>query len=113
MANQERTIEADGRTYVIRFTQNAIYRLEKELGRPIAELNQSFGMATVQVMLWAGLEGARLKHEPRNRPFTVDDAGDIIEAAGFNKIWPIVLDAWQAAWPTEKRDEPGSDEKKV
>jgi hypothetical protein len=61
MPNQERTFEASGKTYTLRFTQNALYLLEKELGRPLLAALQSLGVVEVQAMMWAGLEGARLK----------------------------------------------------
>ena len=97
MPNQERIFEAGGKTYTIRFTQNALYRLERELGRPLAVALRALGVVEVQAMLWAGLEGARLKtrSEPvcaddaesadrtrRERPFTIDEAGEIIDELG-------------------------------
>lgn len=110
MANQERTFEAGGKTYALRFSQNAMYRLEKQLGESV------FGMkvcpSVLQTMLWAGLEGARLKLDqavPANRkPYTIDDAGDIIDALGGLTIaTPIIMDAWTDS--LAKSDGGGSD----
>jgi hypothetical protein len=97
MANQGRSFEAGGETYAIRFTQNALYKLEKELGRPLNTMVLGIGPVVLQTMMWAGLEGARMKNEPRRKPFTVEQAGDIIdELGGLPKATPIILDAWQA-----------------
>jgi hypothetical protein len=114
MANQERTFEAGGKIYALRFSQNAIYRLEEKLGG-----ESIFGMkikpSTLQTMLWAGLEGARLKLDqtvPANRkPYTIDDAGDIIdELGGLAEATPIIMDAWTSSLAhTEKEKEGGSE----
>jgi len=117
MPNQERTFEAGGKTYTIRFTQNALYRLEKELGRPLLAALQSLGVVEVQAMMWAGLEGARLKGRAENCPtdetagqagrarrFTIDEAGEIIdELGGAAAAAPIIVDAWRAAMPRRNR----------
>jgi hypothetical protein len=97
MPNQERTFIADGRTYAIRFTQNALYKLEEKLGRRIDAAN--FGVVDFQTMLWAGLEGARLKHKSRTQPFTIEETGDIVDAMREGGLDPmaIIMDAWTAA----------------
>lgn len=105
MANQERTFEAGGKSYTIRFTQNALYKLEKQLGLSIMGLKM--GPLVLQTMMWAGLEGARLKHPGRYKPgdippligiFTIEEAGDIIdEMGGLAKATPTILEAWTAA----------------
>ncbi|MGA9723305.1 MAG: hypothetical protein WBQ86_12685 [Candidatus Binatus sp.] len=100
MANQERTFEAGAETYEIRFTQNALYKLEEKLGTPLMLIGQlKVGPVILQTMLWAGLEGARLKHKPPLRKaFTIEEAGDIIdELGGLPEATPIVLEAWQNA----------------
>ncbi len=113
MPNQERTFEAGGRSYTIRFTQNALYRLEKELGRPLAVALRSLGIVELQVMMWAGLEGARLKRRSEDahnghgadvtgsdRPYTIEEVGDIFdELGGASAAAPIIMDAWRAAMP--------------
>ena len=118
MPNQERTFEAGGKTYTIRFTQNALYRLEKELGGPLFTVLQSLGVVEVQAMMWAGLEGARLKGRAiygsadeaadqarRARRFTIDEAGEIIdELGGAAAAAPIIVDAWRAAMPRRNRE---------
>lgn len=100
MPNQERTFDLDGKTYAIRFTQNALYRIEEKLGREIGHLGQRFGAIEIQTMLWASLEGARLKSRSRAEPYTLDEAGDLIDAlGGLRAAEAIVIDAWRAAFP--------------
>ncbi len=119
MSNQERTFEAGGRIYTLRFTQNALYRLERELGRSIFVALSNLGLVELQAMMWAGLEGARLKrggwrpapvatapthdqgeNTERARPYTLEEAGDIIdELGGIAAAVPIVMDAWRLAMP--------------
>ena len=119
MPNQERIFEAGGKIYTIRFTQNALYRLERELGRPLTVALRALGVVEVQAMLWAALEGARLKRRSeqvcaddaesavrtrRAQPFTIDEAGEIIdELGGAAAAAPIVVDAWRAAMPRRNR----------
>jgi len=98
MANMERSFQAGDHTYTIRFSQNALYKLEKEIGQPLALIKLHVGPVVLQTMLWAGLEGERIKNDPRRKPFTIEQAGEIIdEMGGLGKATPIILDAWQAA----------------
>lgn len=99
MPNQEKSFEAGGRSYTLRFTQNALYRLEKALGRQLSEALASLSFVELQAMMWAGLEGARLKRGDPN-PYSFDDAGDIIDhLGGIAAAIPIVMEAWRAAMP--------------
>jgi hypothetical protein len=98
MPNQERTFVVDERTYTVRFTQNALYRLQKQLNRPLQEITGLASVVEIQTMLWAGLEGARLKHLDRKEPFTIDEVGDIIdELGGMGAAAEIVSDALRIA----------------
>lgn len=97
MPNQERSFTADGKTYVLRFTQNAVYRIEKEIGHPL-DLRTA-GEIDFQTMMWGALEGARLKHNSRRAPYTIEETGDIIDAMRAEGLNPyaIVADAWSAS----------------
>jgi hypothetical protein len=104
MANQERTFEAGGENYTLRFSQNALYLLEKELGKSITIIALSVGPVVLQSMMWAGLEGARMKNDPRGKKFTIEKAGDIIdELGGLAKATPVIMDAWNAAMAAEEK----------
>ena len=87
MPNQEHTFEAGGKTYTIRFTQNALYRLEVELGRPLLAALQSLGVVEVQAMMWAGLEGARLKGRAETCS-TDEAAGQAVRARRLRSTRP-------------------------
>jgi hypothetical protein len=89
-----------GKTRELRFTQNALYLLERELKRPLHEALTGISVTEVQAMLWAGLEGARLKSGERMEPYTLYEAGDIIdELGGVARAIPVVMEAWRAAMP--------------
>jgi len=108
MANQERSFEVGGTTFTIRFTQNALYRMEEKLGSFLAIANR-LGAREAQVMMWAGLEGARLKNKSRRQEYTLDEAGDLIdELGGLAQAVPIIIDAFNAAFPQKK--ETGDDD---
>lgn len=87
-------LRSDGRDYPLRFTSNALFRLERELGRPCQVLLAAYaagetGVMENQTLLWAGLEGARLKRDAPRSPFTIDEVGDIVDKVpGW---WPAVL----------------------
>jgi hypothetical protein len=94
MPNQERTFVVGERTYSVRFTQNALYKLQKQLNRPLHEITGFASIVEIQTMLWAGLEGARLKHSDRKEPFTIEEVGDLIdELGGMGAAAEIVSDA--------------------
>jgi hypothetical protein len=105
MANQEVTFQLGGKSYAVRFTQNAIYRIERELGRSMMRID--WRDVPVQMMLWAGLEGARLKHrgEPGVRliPFTIEEVGDLIDAMRGEEppLFPfdLAMEAFRLAFP--------------
>jgi hypothetical protein len=100
MPNQEITFRASGSLYSVRFTQNALYRLHKLLGRPLPEVARNPGAVEIQSLLWAGLEGARLKHKDRKEPFTLDEVGDLIDQIGATPAAQVVLDALKLAIPS-------------
>jgi|ERR1044071_2169028 hypothetical protein len=125
----DRTIQAGDKSYVIRFGQNALYLLEQELTKlqtqgvlkprkfsktdektgatieldlpiDVADLAQLPRRVGAQVGLYAGLEGGRLKYKTRPQPFTVEEAGEIIDAAGgFQNVEAAVIESFKAAFP--------------
>lgn len=125
----DRTIQAGQHSYTIRFGQNALYLLEEHLTKlknagtlqprkfkhadpktgasvemdlPIGveDLSQLPRRLGTQIGLWAGLEGARRKYKTRSEPFTIDEAGEIIdEAGGFQAVEATVVESFAAAFP--------------
>lgn len=114
-------IHIAGRPYPLQYTSNALTRLEKETGLAVAVLgslliHQRGGLRELQQILWAGLEGARLKHKTRQIAYTVDEVGDLIdEEGGIVAFWDkdgdnvkALMDAFQSAFPVKQRaPEPG------
>lgn len=107
MANQEVHFEIAGRPHRLRFTANAEYRIEELLGRPIFRIAEhGLGARELQAMFWGALEGARLKHRDRAEPWTLDEAGDLIDALREHGRDPLALtmDAWTRAHPVPKAE---------
>ncbi|MBE3604142.1 hypothetical protein IMX07_10955 [bacterium] len=102
MPNQEVQFEIAGRIHRLRFTANAEYRIEGILGRPIFRIAEhGLGARELQAMFWGALEGARLKHRDRAEPWTLDEAGDLIDALREHGRNPLALtmEAWTLAHP--------------
>jgi hypothetical protein len=101
--------ETGGHAYTVRFTQNALYRLQKQLNRPPHEITGQASAVEIQTMMWAGLEGARLKHLDRKEPYTIDEVGDIIdELGGMGIAAQIVSEALRAAIVPAVGDQDGT-----
>jgi len=90
----EAVIEVEGQPYVICFTSNAMFRLEQVLGQHIQVIAQRLlggdaGLKELQTLLWAGLEGARLRQRQPRAPWTMDEVGDLIDrGGGLGGFWP-------------------------
>ncbi len=80
-------------TYRIWFTSNAIFKLERALNIGFEDFMQQFrsggtGFSMLQALLYAGLEGARLKMYPRAVEWTMEAVGDLIDACGGHRqMW--------------------------
>lgn len=127
---EQRDIKVGKATLPILYSANALRRLERETGHPtqrigILLLTGQGGFDLLQCVLWAGLEGARLKLGTRPNPYTVDEVGDMIDELGGPEVaWDIdakppapmataVLAAWSSSFPKKARtDLPKGDERK-
>ena len=105
MANQETTFEVRGTAYTVRFTHNALYRLQKTLGRPLSEVASHAGPEEIACLLWAGLEGGRLKSMGWKTAFTLAKVGQIVRRIGLDKAASVVLEALQLVMPEIESDE--------
>lgn len=124
-----RTITIGSKAYQILYSANALRRLERETGHPTSRigillLTGQGGFDLLQCVLWAGLEGARLKFVTSPQPYTVDQVGDMLDDLGGPEVaWDIeakppspmataVLEAWRSAFPSKARkDVPKGDGK--
>jgi len=133
---ERRDITIGNKVYPILYSANGLRRLERETGHPTSRIgllliSGAGGFDLLQCVMWAGLEGARLKLLTRPNPFTVDEVGDLIDELGGPEVaWDIedgsnpktgwkgsqmavaVLEAWQSAFPKQqRRDLPKGDAK--
>lgn len=116
--NPERTIEIAGRAYPLAFTTNATFQLglylrQNELGTTKEFVNRltsgKADMVEIQLFFWACLEGARRRTRWRNQPFTVDEAGELIDkAGGLESLSTDLVEAITAAAPDAKDGTEGS-----
>ena len=90
----ECVIEVEGNPHVVVFTSNAIFRLEERLGQSIVVIasrlmRDDAGFRELQAILWAGLEGARLRRRTPRASWSMDEVGDLIDAGGGPPVfWP-------------------------
>ncbi|MZR14224.1 hypothetical protein GQE99_14470 [Maritimibacter sp. DP07] len=89
-----------GELRTLRFSINAICRIEESTGKPIAELANIGANAKLQdirAMFWGALE-------PQ---VTVEEAGEIMDELGLNRSAELIGEAFEKAFP-EEADEAGS-----
>ena len=126
---ERRDITIGTKVYPILYSANGLRRLERETGHPTSRIGVLLmtgqgGFDLLQCVLWAGLEGARLKYLTRPSPYTVDEVGDMLDDLGGPEVaWELadsvpdpatgkyagaslavaVLEAWQSAFPKQVR----------
>jgi len=92
------TFEADGKTYTLHYSTNALCELESLAGESVmriaAQMADSDGvrLGMVRNLIWAGLRD----HHPE---VTVEDAGRIMDALGLDKAGSLVAEAFILAFP--------------
>ena len=91
MANKSASFRFGGKDYTIRFSNNAMLRLQEALKEPLPRWIQShfqdgqtgrevyLSGVDVQYLFWAGLEGARIWLKANQPAVTLFEAGDILE----------------------------------
>lgn len=95
------TFDALGAPWELRFTTNALCRLEERAGKSLADVladidTPALRRITYRLLIWAGL-----------RDVTLEQAGDIIDAIGPAETDRIVAAALRAAMPPQD-GEPGN-----
>jgi hypothetical protein len=126
---EQKIIRIGRQEYPILYNANAIRRLELETGHSSARIGLMLlsgvgGFAMLHAVLWAGLEGGRLRNTTRPSPYTMDEVGDLIDAAGgVTEFWKVeqdaitkkyggspaavaIIEAWQSAHPQPRKDMP-------
>lgn len=100
------------------YTTNAITFLEDRLNCSVSAMEQAFNegkMETFRVLILAGLEGWRKRHNKKRPPFTDDDAGDAfdclggITGGGADKLMEFFNAAFPNAPKAEEKDAKNED----
>lgn len=102
MANKERgevTVEANGKTYTLRFSIDAMCQMEEATGKGVIAITQEFAdpakirMATARAALWAAL------HE-QHPELTLMQVGELIpEFGGLQVVLQKISEAILLAFP--------------
>lgn len=100
MANRQRgevSIEADDKTYVMRFGANELCNLEDQFNAGVNEVlkllsdESNVRIKTIVTFVWCGLGGAS--------KLSFEQAGEIVTAVGIKAIMEKVGDAMKLAFP--------------
>jgi len=96
--------EADGKTYTLRYSIDAICEMEAATGRGFFAVTQELSdanamqLSTVRAVLWAGLR----EHHP---DVTLKEAGDlIVKAGGIMVVIGLLSQAITLAFPETEQD---------
>ena len=103
MANKIRgevDFEAGGKTYTLKMSTNAICQIEDLSGKSINEFSQGlfdpalFRIANLRLIFFACLLGGK------SEVASLLDAGEILDAVGFEDGGVLIRTAYQRAFPT-------------
>lgn len=97
-ARGEAFLQAGDRSYPILFTNRAIFRAERVTGKPILQIASTISEMTLSMgdlvqLLLVGLEEGRRDARDGSRPYALNDAWDILDAAGFRAALVAVFEA--------------------
>lgn len=102
MANPHRgdtDIQAGDRSYTLCFSSNAVCEMEEHFDRPIAEigtmLDAGARFSDLRAVFWHGLR----RHHP---DLSLEDAGDVMDEVGQDKVGEAIGTAFQRAFPQAK-----------
>lgn len=96
----EVSFEAEGQTYRLAFTANALIALEERLDKTVAEIGAMFEqplrLAHLRILFWAGLSD---HHEVPEL-----EAGRLMDAVGIDKVGELIGRAFVLAFPEEEAE---------
>ncbi len=101
-ARGEVTVEVPGREPVtVLFTNRALADAERAVGKSVLEMARGagdgrLGIADVAQLLYVGMEAARRDARAGGRSYNVNDAYEILDAAGFAAVAAAVMEAMAA-----------------
>lgn len=83
--------------YKLAYDFNALCKAEEELGpmgKAMARIEEG-SLSTVRALVWAGLQ--------KHHPMTIEQAGEAVEAVGFDKASEAISKAMSAAFPDQSK----------
>lgn len=108
MANRQKgemSFDADGKTYVLCFSSNALCELEDAIGVGVVRLGEllsnveTLKLKDVRAVLWAGLTD-------HQKGIDVKSVGRIIDTIGIARAVEIISSGMSLAFPSEEADSP-------
>ena len=96
------TFDALGQPYELRFTTNALCRLEERTGKSLEIVLSETGMdgrrtTAFRALLWAGIGTV-----------TLETAGEIIDEIGFAEVDRIIAEGLKLAFPPKEQSAEGN-----
>ena len=97
-ARGEGTIFVGEREVQVLFTNRALIGAEKQLGKSALAVAEGFvdgssGLNEISVLLRAGMEAARQDARMGGKPFSMNDAYDVLDEVGFTTVAAVVMEA--------------------
>jgi hypothetical protein len=88
----------DGKEVRVLFTNRALAEAESQCGKSIIAISNGFqenktGVTEVAALLRAGMEAARRDSHTGARAVTLQDAYELMDAAGFTEVVSVVMTA--------------------
>lgn len=107
MARGEATFQAVGKTWTLRFGNNAICDAEQEFQRPFGEIVAGLGGSGFRFQTFRTLFRLGLRHH--HAAATDEMAGDLIDEIGMTEALRITVEGIKAAMPAAKAAGPGEE----
>ncbi len=103
MSKNGRAVTVGGQPKFLRFNLNSLAELENVLGKPVTNLNESFGFKEQRAFFWAAL----LHAEPK---LTLAEAGELLDpvmadSVAWRELMDKVITAFTLAFPKAKEGE--------
>lgn len=97
-ARGEAFLQVGDESYPILFTNRAIFEAERVTGKPVLHIIRTISEETLSMgdlvrLLFIGVEHGRRDARQEKRPYTLKNAWDIIDAAGFRAVLAAVFEA--------------------
>ena len=113
-ARGEAILNVNGKEIPILFTNRALLIAEKQIGQPImgvinAMSNMQISMGDLVALLRAGMEAARVDGRLGGKPYSNENAMDVIEELGLTTVLVPVVEAVSAVISYNGQAEPDNE----